>query len=257
MTKKIKSLKQLTLFFSLFSMLMFAQQTVLANNRLYVFYPTDIRPKKMEKHITQHCPEIRTTVFGKIKDFEDQTQRIPPDAILSYAPVIKKNKQYTSFVQGFKQGQSQEDYVLVSINKMIKISQLSSMKIGVLDILGRNPMKLFVSKTLGINVKIARVTKIEDMLNLLTFGLVDAILVSQQRYDQFRVQSELALVATKLDLKMDLAILAVKSTKSKELFLNCFNRLGKQTNTLLGVDQWALINEQSNTILMRWLWALK
>ncbi|MFK5893334.1 MAG: hypothetical protein QM504_08960 [Pseudomonadota bacterium] len=284
---RIKHLKKLTVFIGLLCILLFVQQTVLAststsatssktpnstntgistmrskapnstNNLLYVFYPTDIRPKKMERHISRYCPEINITVFAKIKDFEEQTRRIPPEAILSYAPVIKKNQQYTSLVQGFKQGRSYEDYVLVSIEEKVDISQLASIKIGVLDILGRNPMKLFISKTLRTNVKIARVTKTEDILNLLIFGLVDALFVSQQRYEKFHSQSLLPLVATKLDLKMDLAVLAVKSDKSKELFLNCFNRLGKQTNSLLGVDQWALINEQTNRISGRWLWALK
>jgi len=252
-----------TIFFSIFFILLFALPIAEANNSLYVFYPTDIRPNKMEKHIGQHCPEIKSTVFGKIKDFEEQTERVPPDAILSYAPVIKKNQQYSSVVHGLKQGRSDENYVLVSIKKPVDINNLSSLKIGVLDILGRKAMKSFVNKTLGTRVKITRVTKTEDILNLLTFDLVDALFVSQQRYNKFLTQSQLNLVATKLDISIDLAILAVKNDNSKELFLNCFNRLGKKTNTLLGVDQWALIQDQSNHILNKniflWeeLWALR
>ncbi len=243
--------------FNLFFTLLVTLQAIAASNRLYVFYPTDIRPKKMEKHISEYCPEIDTTVFGKIRDFKDQMHRLPPDAILSYAPVIKKNHQYTSLVQGFKQGLSHENYVLVSIGKAVNINQLSSIKIGVLDILGRKPMAAFVSKTLKTPVKISRVTKTEDMLNLLTFNIVDAIFISQRRFEQLRGQSKQPLVATKLNLKMNLAILAVKNEKSKKLFLACFNRLGQKTNDLLGVDQWALINEQGNITLGRWLWALK
>lgn len=211
----------------------------------------------MEKHISRHCPEIDTTVFAKIKDFEELIQRIPPDAILSYAPVVNNKIQYSSLIQGYKQGQPDENYVLVSLDKAVDINQLSSLKIGVLDILGRKAMKSFINKKLGAKVKIARVTKTEDILNLLTFGLVDAIFVSQQRYNKFHIHSQLPLVATQLNLKMDLAVLAVKNHESKELFLNCFNRLSKQTNTLLGVDQWAFINEQSSAILREWLWALK
>jgi hypothetical protein len=246
-----------TIIFSLFFSVLFALQTVEANSSLYVFYPTDIRPKQMEKHITQHCPEIKSTVFGKIKDFEEQIQRIPPDAILSYAPVIKKNRQYSSFVQGFKQGIADENFVLASLDKAVDIKQLPLLKIGVLDILGRKAMKSFVNKTLGTKVKISRVTKTEDILNLLTFGLVDAIFISQQRYDKFRAQSQLNLVSTQLNIKMDLAILAVRNNASKDIFLSCFNRLGEQTNNLLGVDQWALIQEHSNMMFRRALWALK
>jgi len=117
-------------------------------------------------------------------------------------------------------------------------------------------MKSFMNKTLGTKVKISRVTKTEDILNLLTFGLVDALFVSQQRYNKFLTQSQLNLVATKLDIKIDLAILAIKNDGSKELFTNCFKRLGKQTNTLLGVDQWALIPGKNNQ-LREDLWTIK
>lgn len=243
--------------FNLFFALVLAQQAIGANNSLYVFYPTDIRPIKMQKHILRYCPEINITVFGKIIDFEEQTQHIPPDAILSYAPVIKKNKQYTSLIKGFKGGRSEEDFVLVAIDKAVSMSQISSIKIGVLDILGRKSMKSFVNKKLGRKVKIARVTKTEDILNLLSFGLVDAVLISQHRYDKLQTQSKLKLVATQLNIQMDLAILAVKDDNSKKLFLRCFNRLGKKTNDLLGVDHWVLINQQSYILSKGGLWVLK
>jgi len=230
---------------------------VQASNRLYVFYPTDIRPNKMAKHISEYCPEIDITVFGKIKDFKDQVLRLPPDAILSYAPVINKNQQYSSIVRGFKQGQSHEDYVLVSRDKSVDINKLDSIKIGVLDILGRKAMKSFMNKTLGTKVRITRVTKTEDILNLLSFGLVDAIFISEQRYNKFLTQTQLPLVATKLDIKMDLAVLAVRNDQSTGLYANCVNQLGKQTNALLGVDQWALIEVQQTIIWGGALWALK
>jgi hypothetical protein len=232
-------------------------QVVLANNSLYVFYPTDIRPNKMAKYITEYCPEINTTVFGRIKDFKEQIHRSPPDAILSYAPVIEKNLQYSSFVQGVKQGQSNEDYVLVSIKKPVALDQLPFIKIGVLDILGRKAMKSFMNKTLGTKVKISRVTKTEDILNLLSFGLVDAIFISQQRYNKFRLQSQLPLVATSLHFKMGLAVLAIKNGISKGIYANCVNQLDKQTNALLGVDQWDVLEVQHNIIVGEALWAIQ
>lgn len=210
-------------------------------SRLYVFYPTDIRPKKMEKHISKHCPEIKTTVFGKIKDFEEQTRRAPPDAILSYVPVISKSKHFTnSHILGVKNGSVKEKYVLVSMDKAIEQASLGTQKIGVLDFLGRRPMKAFVNKTLGAKVKLSRVTKTEDILNLLTFGFVNAIFVSQQRYEKYLKESKLPLVATDFNIHLDLIALAVRQSESKEEFLSCVNRLDSNTNALLGVDQWQL-----------------
>jgi hypothetical protein len=237
--KKYKSLIFKKIILSLLCVFLFAGQAA-ANNLLYVFYPTDIRPKKMEKHITRHCPEVNITVFGKIKDFEEQIQRVPPDAILSLPPVIKKNPNFSSHIEGLKEGQRQESYILVSMNKAVDLNDLGSIKIGVLDILGRKPMKVFVSETLGTKVKIVRVTKTEDILNLLTFDLANALFVSQQSYEKFRVQSQLPLISTKLDIKMDLITMAVKENDTKQVFLKCFKRLDQQTNALLGVDQWQL-----------------
>jgi len=195
----------------------------------------------MEKHISRHCPEVKTTVFGKIKDFEEQSHRAPPDAILSHAPVIKKNQYFSAtHIQGLRNGQTQESFVLVSMNKPVDMAELATTKIGVLDILGRRGMKNYVNDALGTKVKITRVTKTEDILNLLTFGFVDAIFVSQHSYERFRNDSKLPLVATELGIKKNLIAMAVKERESKELFLNCFNRLDKQTNALLGVDKWQL-----------------
>ena len=121
----------------------------------------------------------------------------------------------------------------------------------------RKLMKSFVSEILGTKVKIVRVTKTEDILSLLAFGLADAIFISKQSYDKLLTQSHLKLVATKLDIKMELAILAVKESESKQVFLSCFNRLDRHTNELLGVDKWAQINKQTGAILRGWEWALK
>ena len=224
----------------MFCVFLFSGQAGAADNLLYIFYPTDIRPKKMEKHITRHCPEINIIVFGKIKDFEEQTQRVPPDAILSLPPVIKKSPNFSSHIEGLKDGQRKESYVLVSMNKAVDLSELGSIKIGVLDILGRKPMRVFISETLGTKVKIVRVTKTEDILNLLTFGLASAIFVSQASYEKFRIESQLPLVSTKLGIKMDLITMAVKENETRQVFFNCFKRLDQQTNALLGVDQWQL-----------------
>jgi len=229
-----------TIIISLFFVLLSAQQAVMAN-RMYVFYPTDIRPKKMEKHISKHCPEIKTIVFGKVKDFEEQTHRAPPDAILSFTPVINKNKHFSNpYIQGIRNELTHEKFVLVSMNKAIEVGNLNSQKIGVLDILGRRPMTDFIRKMLGAKVKLSRVTKTEDILNLLTFGFVDAIFVSQYRYEKYSRESQLPLVATDLNIKMDLVALAVNNEASKNLFFKCVNRLDSDTNALLGVDKWQL-----------------
>jgi|GEM_PF-3179850 len=210
-------------------------------NRLYVFYPTDIRPKKMEKHISKHCPDIKTTVFAKYKDFNEQSRLAPPDAILSFSKVIQKSKKFSNpHIQGFRNGVSQEKYLLVSVNEPVDMKNLEGKQIGAIDMFGRRSMKEYFFQTLGAKVKVARVTKTEDILNLLTFKLASAIFISEKKYQLFKKKSKQTLIATDLDINMDLVSLAVADENSKQQYFECVKHLDDQTNALLGVDSWQL-----------------
>lgn len=211
-----------------------------AATSLYVFFPTEVRPKILQKKFTKLCPNIDTIVFGRINDYLKQLKIAPPEAIISLPPVIEKKPEYKTLFQGQRNGSINEKYVLVSINEAIKTSNLASIKIGVIDILGRKPMTSYVSKLLGSSVKIKRVTKTEDLLPLLTFNIVQAVFISESVYKKLKQTSKQNLISTNIKIKLDMISVATK-THNNTTNLNisqCINHLDNTTNEILGVDQW-------------------
>lgn len=178
---------------------------------LYVFYPTDIRPKSLQEKFNSICPEVKTVAFGRVVDFYRQIDSLPPNAVLSLKPVVTRGNKasMTSVLQGTREGQNSEEYVLVAIDKTVDLAQLGQLKIGVLDILGRKPMKRFMNDLFAQKIKTKRVIKTEDFLPLLTFKLADAIFVSQSTYKKLQAKSKQNLVATATDIRIGLAVTGI------------------------------------------------
>lgn len=205
---------------------------------LYVFIPTEVRANKLQQKIETFCTGVDVTVFGRAKDFHNKIKVSPPTAILSLSPVIERNAPFNKSIAGLRNGFDSEDYVLVSLNKAVNIDHLKDKKIGVVDLLGRKPMMSFVEDLLQAKVKLKRVTKVEDLLPLITFDAVDAIFISDSLFSQFKQKSNLNLVATPLNIKVGLASAGLSDAVIKDKLKKCVFAFDKQLNNTLGVDQW-------------------
>ncbi len=209
----------------------------LAAESLYVFVPTEVRANVMQDKIGSFCSGIEVTVFGRAKDFHTQVETTPPNAILSLKPVIDASPTYKISTKGSKAGSETEDYVLVSVDKALTVAEVSGKKIGVVDILGRKPMDDFIENIFKTEVKLKRVTKVEDLLPLITFGSVDGIFIAESLFNQLKSKSNLNLIGTKLNLKIGLVSAAVSATTDKKLTA-CIAKFDSELNTTLGVDKW-------------------
>ncbi len=210
----------------------------LAAESLYVFVPTEVRANKLQHKISAYCSGVDVTVFGRAKDFHNKIKAFPPSAILSLLPVIERNQLFDPTIEGLKNGIANEDYVLVSVDHPLSRSNLTNKKIGVVDLLGRKAMTKFIGNLLNAKVKIKRVTKVEDLLPLITFASVDAIFVSKTLFNQLKSKSKLNLVATPFNIKIGLASAALSNSIAKDKLNQCLFSFDKQLNTTLGVDQW-------------------
>jgi hypothetical protein len=208
---------------------------------LFVFVPTDVRAKAMQQDISDACPDISVTVFGRGKDFREEVSKSPPDAILSLLPVIDRSSPFETVMRGVQNGFTEEEYVLVSVDKALDLGQIQTKKIGVVDLLGRKPMGEFVSQLFQADIKLKRVTKQEDLLPLLTFGSVDGIFVSERLYQQIKNRSNLNLVSTSLNIKVGLVSAALATSAAKEKIVNCLKKFDGKINGTLGVDQWRVL----------------
>ena len=127
--------------------------------KLYVFLPSTIRPYAMERTLQTACPQLEIRVFGRHREFLRGVEADQPDGVLSLEPVILKSefKPYQKVFSGIKGGQHQVPYALLSVDRELQAKSLDGVSIGVVDLLGRQQMKSFLSKMLsGAEPKINR-----------------------------------------------------------------------------------------------------
>lgn len=208
---------------------------------LFVFVPTEIKANIIENKISETCKNIQVTVFGRAKDFHKQVVSNPPSTILSLLPVIQYSKGYSPLLQGTRRGSDSEDYVLVSIDQAIGKNDLDKIKIGVLDLLGRRQMNQFVSHLFQEDIKVKRVTKMEDLLPLLSFGSVQGLFISEHIYRKIAPKTELNLVATSLNIRVGIASAAFNSEGDRDEVTNCITKFEDDLNEVLGVESWQRI----------------
>jgi hypothetical protein len=212
--------------------------TILVADSLYVFVPTEVRANKLQQKIGSYCSGVDVTVFGRAKDFHNKVKAVPPTAILSLLPVIEHTLLFNAAIMGLRNGVNSEGYVLVSIDKTLGLDSLHNKKIGVVDLLGRKPMRVFIEQLLKTKIKLKRVTKVEDLLPLITFESVDAIFISESTFKQLKLKSKLNLVATPLNINIGLASAALSDAIIKDQLKDCLFAFDKKLNSTLGVDQW-------------------
>lgn len=206
--------------------------------KLYVFVPTEVRANVMQETMTTACENVEVTVFGRAKEFGLEMQNTPPSAVLTVLPVIERNSEYATVMKGTKDGKHVEDFVMVTVDNPIDLATLEGRKVGVIDVLGRKPMSEFVGQLLQAKVKLKRVSKIEDLLPLLSFGAVDSVFIPESIYERIKSKSNLDLVATRLNVKVGLASAAMNTNESRADVIQCIKDLPLNVNQEMGVDQW-------------------
>ena len=205
---------------------------------LYIFKPTKEKATVVQDMIQKHCPDINVTVFGRVKDFIDQIESAKPSAIISLLPVVNQYNTYTILSKGALNGVTQEPYVFISIDKPIDPKNIEKMSLGVIDILGRKGMTSYIAELFGKKIEIKRVTKTEDLIPLLTFNAVDALLITKSVFDEIKSTSQLNFVETATELKIGLSTVATMNAEDQGKLKACVAKLPKDTNAILGVEKW-------------------
>jgi hypothetical protein len=212
--------------------------------KVFVFYPSLARPLAIQDALSKKCPGLDITVFARLTDLQALVEREHPQAILAQNAVLRQFPEYRSRLQGERGGLVSESYVLLSIDKPFEMEKVSTSDIGVVGMLDRKQMTEFVDGLLPGSPHINRVTKVEDLLPLLIFRSVAAVLVSEANMKEFQKKSQAKLVATVLDkAKVGLVAVGVKDgsgadgSGGKDV-LEALKRLDAGTLSLVGVDAW-------------------
>ena len=206
-------------------------------SKVYVFAVTSIRPHVLQKMLETALPGMSVTVFGRVGDFSRALEEAPPDAALANSPVLTAFGQNVE-VQGLKSGSAQEDYLVLSENE-VKPAGLADLTIGCLDLMGRKGLPVFVASLLGIarEPAIQRVTKTEDLLQLLQFKRADVILVPEGSMSDLQARTKMELKTLRLPSAKVLRV-GIAFPGNRQAVEGPIRALPAAVLEQLGVDHW-------------------
>jgi len=203
--------------------------------KIYVFFPSMTKPNAVQTALQAKCSGYDVTVFGRLADFTAMIAQVPPDAIVAPKPLADQFPVYKEFLKGTRRGSASEPSVLIS-TRPVDLDAIAGLNVGVVGILERGAMNAYVHGALGAVPKLKVVTKLEDLLALLTFGSADAILVGESQVDEIKGRSQAALRTTTGSGKVPLVVAAAKGNAVK--IENTLKGLGASEKKMLGVDGW-------------------
>lgn len=210
-----------------------------ASESLYIFFPTTARPQMLQQLFNQSAPGVEVTVFGRYRDFFAFVQKEPPDAILTKGPVIDALASYTIKLTGSRNGKVEDPFVLLSVAKKIELQQIPDLTVGILDMLGRKGMHDFMAPYFKAVPRLERVSKLEDLLSLLTLNMVDAVLIPEIQAIFFQSVSNLQFQVTQVpQMRTKIIALAVRENREVQAIIKALFGLDEQVMSLLEVTNW-------------------
>ncbi len=206
---------------------------------VYVFLQLDAKSSAVEKALQQHLPDVAVTVFGRFRDFEEVFGSARPDAVLCITPVLEYLGAPVT-LQGKRGGETVEPYVIASEGKPLDGS-LAGKTIGVVDLMGRDGTQSFLNRLLKTNdVKMKRVSKIEDLLPLLEFSEADGVVLPSAAAARLAERTRLPIKTRDLpDGMVGLPAVSVVNAAVRDVLVRSFQGLDGETNRLLGIDSWS------------------
>src|SRR5512133_688998 len=221
-------------------LLLLTVSTVFAQKNLYIFYPSIVRPQTIQDKVETVFQGTTVTVFGRYNDFSAKIEIEPPDMVITKTMLIKQLGSYTPVLHGYRNGKSEDSYVLLSINQPVDLKSITSETlIGTIDIMGRNGMNTFVSQFFPTTPKLKRVTKMEDLLPLLTFNMTVAVLVQEPAVSYFKTTSNLNFSITPLpETKDGIVALGVKNGTDSDKIIAALKSVDKEVCSFFEVDLW-------------------
>jgi len=204
---------------------------------LYVYYPSTVKSNIVQMGVQGVSEDVTVVVFGKYRDFVTKTVVDTPDAVMVRGESLKGLTGYTVVSNATRDGSRQEKYVLLSIDEPVELSTITAETvIGVVDFNRRNEMITFVTGLLGIEPSVKNVTKVEDLLPLLSFGMAQAVIITESDIPYFNSVSNLNLITTPIPSSFEIAVIATSG-----LVLNAENIAKKITDITpdyMGGVQW-------------------
>ena len=211
-----------------------------AEQTLYVFYPSVTRPQILQKQLSDELPGITITVFGRYVDFAEQVKAAPPDVILTKPDAIDQFDSYRLSLSGIRGGAPDEPCFLLFAKKESEEKETAALNLGAVDFLGRAGMDAFARKIRGVEPKLKLVTKVEDLLPLLTFGMADAVLVSAKNADYLAQTSNIKFLRKEASgEKVGIVGLGFKKGSNNPQIIRLFKGLSRELCSSFDIEAWS------------------
>lgn len=221
-------------------LLLVITSTLLADDRprLIVYLHTSIRSRALESALEQELPAIKVVVVSRHRDFTRELAD-RPDAALAVEPVLR-DQGWVGELAGIRSGQDSEAYVLLSIGGGVDPARFGQVVIGAVELLGRERTGAFVASLLGLPgaPTIKYVVKTEDLLALLQFQSVEAVVLSEQEAARIKSLSKLDLRVTPLPMRVGLPAVVFSSERGRRVIKPNIQALNAETMRKLGVEAW-------------------
>jgi hypothetical protein len=204
-----------------------------AGARLLVFVQTAVTQRAFQSMLQSALPDLSVTAVGRIADF-DRAIEEGQDAVLTL-PVVMEAHGMTPVIRGRRGGEVDEPYSLVGVDVPPQASTVKT--VGALAILDRDGTTKFVRDLVGPQVKVERVTKIEDLLPLLQMQRVDAVLMPSRLFSEIKSTSALNLAERELATRIGLPAIASLGPAGGRA-VDRAAKLSGGPARVMGVDSW-------------------
>jgi hypothetical protein len=204
-----------------------------AQPKLLVFLHVALKQLAFQSELQGALPGVTVTAVGRVPDF-DRGLKEGQDAVLTL-PVVMAAKGLTPSMQGLRKGSTQETYALAAVDVAPDPQKISSL--GVIDLLGREGMNTFVMDLIGVQRKVERVTKLDDLLPLLQMQRVDAVLLPARWVNELKSSSRLNLVWRELPKGVALPAIATPGSRGSGI-AQSLRHLPSNLSATLGVTEW-------------------
>jgi len=211
-----------------------ARPAVAGSARLLAFVQTSIKQRALQQLLQDALPSLSITTVGRVADF-GRALTEGQDAILTL-PIVMRARGISPQLLGRRAGASDETYSLVGANGVPVIANLRT--VGAIDMLDRAGTNALVQNLVGQQVKVERVTKVEDLLPLLQLQRADAVLLPTRLFPDVKATSSLNLEHRELSGRLGLPALASVGPAGAEALAQAAKLNGKAAQ-LLGVDSWS------------------
>lgn len=215
--------------------------SIFAVEKVYVFFPSNINSQSMQIAMIDLIKDVSISVFGKYNEFISRIESEPPDAVITKTMLVKEQLgNYEILLNGERKGKTVENYVILSTEKQFSVDSVGSETvIGVLDIMGRNGMNTFSKLFFPVQPKLKRVSKLEDLLSLLSFNMIAGIMVEDIYVDYFKTTSQLQFNITPLkNANTGIVAFAVKKGGNAEKTFLYLKNNEKKICDLFSIEQW-------------------